>query len=54
MAASPEKALFDKIVTTSGILVRSGEAARQYLVENLRMDEPALRKLDLSPCKNRI
>ncbi|MBT1690758.1 type IV toxin-antitoxin system AbiEi family antitoxin domain-containing protein [Dawidia soli] len=46
MVASPEKALFDKIITTSGLLLRSRKAAREFLLENMRMDEDLLRQLD--------
>jgi hypothetical protein len=46
LIASPEKALFDKIVTTSGVLFRSRKSVLEYLVENLRVDEDTLRKLD--------
>lgn len=46
LIASPEKALFDKIVTTSGVLFRSKKSVLEYLIENLRIDEDMLRKLD--------
>ena len=46
MVASPEKALCDKIITTSGLLLRSKKAAREFLIENMRMDEEALRQLN--------
>ncbi len=46
MVASPEKALFDKIITTSGLLLRSRKAAKEFLLENMRMDEDALRQLN--------
>lgn len=46
MVASPEKALFDKIITTSGLLLRSRKAANEFLLENMRMDEDALRQLN--------
>jgi hypothetical protein len=46
MVASPEKALFDKIITTSGLLLRSRKAAKEFLLQNMRMDEDALRKLN--------
>lgn len=45
--ASPEKALCDKIVSTSGILLRSTTQATAYLLEDLRMDESALKGLDI-------
>ncbi len=43
MIASPEKALADKIVTTSAVLFRSKKEVLTYLVENLRMDESSLK-----------
>lgn len=46
IVASPEKALADKIVTTTGLQIRSTSAGRLYLIEDLRMDESALRKFD--------
>jgi hypothetical protein len=46
MVASPEKALFDRVVTTSGILLRSVKDARSYLLDDLRMDEDDLKKFD--------
>lgn len=46
MIASPEKALFDKLITTSGLLIRSKKTAREFLLENMRMDEEALRQLN--------
>lgn len=48
MIASPEKSLFDKIVTTSGIILRSVKAAENYLLEDLRMDEDRLKGLDIT------
>lgn len=46
MVASPEKALCDKIVTTSGVLLRGKKKARAFLLENMRMDEEGLRQLN--------
>jgi hypothetical protein len=46
MIASPEKALFDKVVTTPGIILRSQKNAFDYLVEDLRIDEDGLKKLN--------
>ena len=46
MVASREKALCDKIITTSGLLLRSRKAAKEFLLENMRMDEDALRQLN--------
>ena len=47
MVASPEKALCDKIITTSGILLRSKKAATEFLLENMRMDEEILKQLNV-------
>lgn len=46
LVASPEKALCDKIITTSGILLRSKKMAREFLLENMRMDEVKLKELN--------
>jgi hypothetical protein len=46
MMASPEKALCDKIVATSGIWLRSPAQASAYLLEDLRMDGSALKGLN--------
>lgn len=46
MIASPEKALSDKVITTSGVLLRSTKNARSYLLEDLRMEEDVLKNLD--------
>lgn len=47
LIASPEKALFDKIVNTAGLTLRSKIAASEYLIESLRMDEDQLKQLDV-------
>jgi len=46
MIASPEKALFDKVTTTSGILLRSQKSVADYLIDDLRIDEESLKNLD--------
>lgn len=46
MIASPEKALFDKVATTAGIILRSQKNAMNYLIEDLRMDEDNLKGLN--------
>jgi hypothetical protein len=46
MVASPEKAICDKVITTSGLLLRSKKSAQEFLVENMRMDEEKLKGLD--------
>jgi len=47
LVASPGKALFDKVVTTAGLLFRSKKEVTDYLIDNLRMDEDNLKSLDL-------
>ena len=54
MVASPEKALCDKIITTSGLLLRSKKAAREFLIENMRMDEETLKQLNTKEMANWI
>lgn len=46
MIASPEKALCDKIVMTAGIVLRTVKQTRQFLVEDMRIDEDMLQALD--------
>jgi hypothetical protein len=46
MVATPEKALCDKIITTSGLLFRSKKSVREFLLENMRMDEDKLKMLN--------
>lgn len=46
MIASTEKALFDKVVTTPGIILRSQKNAFDYLVQNLRINEDSMKKLN--------
>lgn len=47
LIALAEKALFDKIITTSGILFRSEQAASEFLLENMRMDEEQLKSFNI-------
>ena len=47
LIASPEKALCDKIVMTSGIFLRSTRQVQEFLIDDLRIEEELLRKLDL-------
>jgi len=47
MLASPEKALFDKVITTSGLILRSQKQVLSYLLEDLRINEDRLRECDL-------
>lgn len=48
MIATPEKALFDKIITTKGLNLRSERATRAYLLENLRMEEDDLLNFNIA------
>jgi len=47
LVASPEKALCDKIIHTSGVLLRSTKQAKEFLLDDLRIDEDSLRQLNL-------
>ncbi|WP_124643123.1 type IV toxin-antitoxin system AbiEi family antitoxin domain-containing protein [Amniculibacterium aquaticum] len=51
LIASPEKAMLDKVVTTSGVLFRSMVSAQIYLSENLRIDSDQLKELDIEKMK---
>ncbi|MEO5682802.1 MAG: hypothetical protein ABIQ88_09170 [Chitinophagaceae bacterium] len=46
LVATPEKALCDKIVTTSGLLFRSAAQITAWLIEDMRMDKQMLRTLN--------
>jgi len=48
LIASPEKAICDKIITTPGLFLRSTKQATEFLIEDMRMDEDNLRKLNIS------
>jgi len=47
LIASPEKALCDKIVMTSGVFLRSSRQVQEFLIDDLRIDEEMLGKFDL-------
>ncbi|MCH7396541.1 hypothetical protein MM236_01015 [Belliella sp. DSM 107340] len=47
MIASPEKAICDKIVMTSGVNLRSSKQVMEYLTEDLRLEEEVLLKLNV-------
>lgn len=47
LIASPEKALCDKVITTSGVNLRSKNQAMAFLVEDLRIEKDQLRELSL-------
>ena len=46
MIASPEKALCDKVVTTSGLQLRNPKNVMSYLIDDLRIDEDNLKALN--------
>jgi len=46
LVASPEKALCDKVVLTPKIYLRSIKQTREFLMEDLRMDNEVLKTLD--------
>jgi hypothetical protein len=47
LIASKEKAVCDKIILTSGLTLRSTRQTKDFLVEDLRIDESSLQKLDV-------
>lgn len=47
LMASMEKALCDKIIATSGVLLRSVKQTLELLIEDFRIDENYLRKLEI-------
>ncbi len=54
MVASPEKALCDKIILTSGVLLRSIPQTWDFLLEDLRLDEDILRRFDIATIQSWI
>jgi hypothetical protein len=48
LIASPEKALFDKIITTAGVEFRSKTSVLTYLESDLRIDIEMLKDLDIA------
>lgn len=48
LVASREKAVCDKIVLTSGVLLRSIRETKNFLLDDMRMDEEMLRTLNIS------
>lgn len=47
LVASPEKAICDKVILTSGIFLRSVKQTLAFLVEDMRIDEEYLQQLNL-------
>ena len=52
LMASPEKGLCDKIITTSGINLRSKKQAQSYLLDDLRIDYEKLVELNVTEMSN--
>lgn len=52
LMASPEKALADKIVTTSGVILRSMNNAQNYVFENLRMEQSDLKDFNTTEMRS--
>jgi hypothetical protein len=52
LLASPEKALCDKVVATSGILLRSKKQVSDFLLEDLRISEERLKSLNVEKIKS--
>ena len=46
LMASPKKAICDKIITTSGVLLRSVKQTLDLLIEDFRIDKQLLKELD--------
>ncbi|HUH75380.1 MAG TPA: hypothetical protein VLZ75_13380 [Chitinophagales bacterium] len=54
LVASPEKAICDKIVLTPGVLFRSVGQVSDFLLDDMRMDEENLSRLDISVIRSWI
>jgi hypothetical protein len=54
LIASKEKALCDKIVTTSGISIRSPKQAKELLIEDFRIEKQTLHDLNIKEIKKWI
>jgi len=54
LMASREKALCDKIVATTGILLRSTQQTMDLLIEDLRIEKQTLRELDTEAIRSWI
>lgn len=51
LIASPEKAICDKIILTTGIRLRSSKQVLEFLIEEMRIDEATLKNLDTAKMK---
>lgn len=54
IVALPEKALCDKIIATTGLVLRSPVQTRSFLLDDLRIDPEWLRKLNLRELRSWI
>lgn len=52
LVATAEKAVLDKVISTSGTVLRSVAAAQTYLLDNLRIAEEQLKLLDVEKMKS--
>ncbi len=52
LIASPEKAICDKIVLTSGVLLRSINQTMDFLLDDMRIEEERLRSLNVSEIRS--
>lgn len=52
LMASPEKAICDKVIMTSGVFLRSIKQAQEFLIEDLRIDEDKLKELNLAEMRS--
>lgn len=52
LIASREKAICDKVILTSGIILRSTKQTQAFLLDDLRMDEDTLRTLDIKKMRS--
>ncbi len=52
LVATPEKALFDKIISTAGLNLRSFTQTRDFLMEDLRIDPEGLRKFNIKELRS--
>src|SRR5690606_40190927 len=54
LMASPEKAICDKIITTSGITLRSRSQTLNFLIDDMRMEQNILANLNVNAIESWI
>lgn len=54
LVASPEKALCDKIITTAGLNLRSVAQTRNFLMDDLRIDQELLKNINIKELRSWI